>query len=141
MTLPIKMLRLGDAKLPDVHYAHDAGLDLYSLEEVTIAPSERVLVGTGIAMAIPQGYAGLVWDKSGHANKRGLKTLGGVVDAGYRGEIKVGLINLSQESVILPKHEPVAQMLIQKVEQVSVVEVDSLDDTERGSRGFDSRAN
>jgi len=135
--MQLKVIKLGDAKLPDYHYAHDAGLDLYVSDEVRIAPGERVSAPTGVAMAIPEGYVGLIWDKSGHSHKRGLKTMGGVVDSGYRGEVKVGIINLSRQEVVIGKHEAIAQMLIQKVEHVAVVE-GALDDTERGEKGFGS---
>ena len=135
----LRVKRTGDAVLPGYHYAHDAGLDLCTADDVSISPGARVLIHTGISMAIPEGHAGLIWDKSGVANKRGLKTLGGVVDSGYRGEILVGLVNLSGEEVRLPKHEPIAQILIQKIEHAQIQEVEDLDDTERGARGFDSR--
>ena len=131
---------MGDAKLPDYHYAHDAGLDLYASEAISLAPGERASVPTGIMLAIPEGYVGLVWDKSGRSHKQGLKTLGGVVDSGYRGEIKVGIINLSKETQTLQKHDAIAQLLVQKIEQVTVVPVESLDETERGARGFGSTA-
>lgn len=137
MQLLVQKLDPG-AKVPDYHYEHDAGLDLYALTDATLAPGERVSIPTGIAMAIPPGYVGLVWDKSGHSQKRGLKSLGGVIDSGYRGEILVGLINLSSESVTLPKHTSVAQLLIQKVEHVTVAETDTLDETQRGEKGFGS---
>lgn len=139
MSLELRIEKIGDAKLPDYHYAHDAGFDLYCAEEVTIKAGERALIGTGIKMAIPEGYAGLIWDKGGVSNKKGLKSLGGVVDTGYRGEVKVGLVNISKEEVVLPKHEPIAQMLIQKVEHAKIVEGKLDDETERGVRGFDSR--
>ena len=138
MALELKVKRIGDAKLPDYHYDHDAGLDFYVSTETTLAPGERKQVSTGIAVAIPEGYVGLLWDKSGHSHKRGLKTLGGVIDSGYRGEVLVGMINLSDVSVTLKKHDPVAQMLIQRVEHVEVQEVEDLNSTERGARGFGS---
>jgi dUTP pyrophosphatase len=138
MLLALKVKKIGDAKLPDYHYAHDAGLDLYASEDTLLSPGERVQVPTGISMAIPEGYVGLVWDKSGHSHKRGLKILGGVIDSGYRGEVMIGMVNLSDVAVTLKKHDPVAQMLIQKVEHVEILEVDELDSTERGVRGFDS---
>ncbi len=139
MSFDLRVKKIGDGRLPDYHYTHDAGLDLYAAREVSIPPGARALVPTGIACAIPEGYVGLVWDKSGLSNKKGLKTLGGVIDAGYRGEIMIGLINLSNSQVLLPKHEPVAQMLVQQIEHVHVVEVENLEGTERGEKGFDSR--
>jgi dUTP pyrophosphatase len=111
---------------------------LFAIESVAIIPNQRVQVGTGIAMEIPEGYVGLVWDKSGLSHKFGLKVLGGVIDSGYRGEVKVGIINLSTEKYFLEKGHKVAQMLIQKVEKTEIVEVAELTDSERGEGGFGS---
>lgn len=135
--LKIKRLHK-DAKIP--HYAHlgDAGLDLYAADGVTIAPNERAAVSTGIAMEIPDGYVGLIWDKSGLSIKHGLKTLGGVVDSGYRGEVLVGIINLSDAEYTIQKGEKVAQMIIQKKENIEVKEVSELGETARGEGGFGS---
>lgn len=127
-----------DAKLPSYAHAEDAGMDFYALEAVTIAPGERAAIKTGIAMAIPAGYVGLFWDKSGVAIKRGMKTIAGVVDSGYRGEVLVGLHNLGKEQQTFAAGEKVAQMLIQKVEHFELEEVDELDDTARGAGGFGS---
>ena len=138
--MPKVELKRLDRDMPLPSYAHegDAGFDLVAREEVTIAPGERVQVPTGIALHIPDGYVGLVWDKSGLSHKHGLKTLGGVVDAGYRGEVMVGLVNLGTEPYTLERHHKVAQMLIQKVEQATLEIVDSLDDSTRGTGGFGS---
>ena len=111
---------------------------MYALDELTIPAGGRALVSTGIALEIPSGFVGLIWDKSGLSIKNGLKTLGGVVDAGYRGEVKVGIVNLSNEDYALQAGDKVAQMLIQKVEQPVVEEVDELSDTSRGTGGFGS---
>jgi len=137
LTLKIKRLR-EDAKIP--HYAHpgDAGLDLYAVEDITFAPNERAAVPTGIAMEIPEGHVGFIWDKSGLSIKHGLKTLGGVVDSGYRGEVLVGIINLSDEEYTIRKGEKVAQMIIQKKESVAVEETAELGETTRGEGGFGS---
>lgn len=124
--------------MPNYAYHNDAGFDLCAIESVTIPAGSRVLVGTGIAMEIPDGYVGLVWDKSGLSNTHGLKTLGGVVDAGYRGEVKVGIINLSTSDYTIGAGHKVAQMLIQKVEQVEIKEVAELSDATRGEGGFGS---
>ncbi len=126
------------ALTPDYHIKGDAGLDLYTADSVTISPDERVQIKTGLAMEIPKGYVGLVWDKSGNSYKRGAKVLGGVVDSGYRGEIMVGLINLSKETIQYEPHTPIAQMLIQKVERVKITTVKKLGATERGSKAFGS---
>ena len=127
-----------DAKMPVFAHDTDAGMDLCSVTELTVAPGARVQVPTGIALAIPEGYAGLIWDKSGLSHKAGLKTLGGVVDAGYRGEIFVGLVNTSDTPHTFAVGDKVAQMLIQKIEQPVLTEVAALDDTQRGTGAFGS---
>lgn len=137
MELKIKKLH-ADAKVPSYAHSGDAGLDLYSLIEMTIPMGGRVLVGTGVAMDIPNGFVGLIWDKSGLSTTHGLKTLGGVVDAGYRGEVKVGMVNLGTEDYTISVGHKVAQMLIQKIEHAEVVEVEDLSDTSRGEGGFGS---
>lgn len=137
LTLKVKKLT-PDAVMPKVERAGDAGFDLYARESVTVGPGERKQVPIGIALEIPHGYAGLIWDKSGLSHKFGLKTLGGVIDAGYRGEIIVGVINLSEEAYTFEKGHKVAQMVLQKCEQADIVEVDELSDSERGAQGFGS---
>jgi dUTP pyrophosphatase len=126
--------------IPKLAYAKagDAAFDLYSAKDVSIAPMERVQVSTGVALEIPEGYAGLVWDKSGLSHKFGLRTLGGVIDSGYRGEIMIGIINLSKETYTFEKGHKVAQMLIQKVEHCDIVEANELSESERGSNAFGS---
>lgn len=113
-------------------------MDLFSALDVTIKKREWVGIPTGVAMEIPDGYVGLIWDKSGLSIKNGLKTLGGVVDAGYRGEVKVGIANISSDDYVVHAGEKVAQMLIQKIEHVMVEEVDTLENTARGADGFGS---
>jgi dUTP pyrophosphatase len=137
IAVPVQKLH-ESAKIPVYAYDHDAGFDLFACEEVTIAPGKRAAVKTGIALAIPDGYAGLIWDKSGISINGGLKTLGGVVDAGYRGEVLVGIVNLSGEPYTFKAGDKVAQMLVQKVERVTLEEVGILDDTSRSDRGFGS---
>ncbi|MEK7586662.1 MAG: dUTP diphosphatase [Patescibacteria group bacterium] len=137
MILKIKKLNL-EAKVPSYAHPGDAGLDLFALQEVILKPGEFTRIQTGVAIEIPTGNVGLIWDKSGMAANFGLKILGGVVDAGYRGEVQVGMINLSQKSYTIEKHHKVAQMLIQKVESPEIKEVDELSDTARGSGGFGS---
>ncbi len=127
-----------DAKIPTYAHATDAGMDLYAVGEYAILPGERVQVATGIALAIPSGYVGLVWDKSGISYKGGLKTLGGVVDADYRGEVLVGVVNVGDQVYRVEKGAKIAQMLIQKVEHPDLVIVETLDDTVRGEGGFGS---
>ncbi|HBH71716.1 MAG: hypothetical protein UU88_C0006G0022 [Parcubacteria group bacterium GW2011_GWC1_42_11] len=127
-----------DAKLPTYAHHGDAGFDLYAIESVSIPVGARVLVGTGIAIEIPDGYVGLIWDKSGLSMVHGLKNLGGVIDAGYRGEIKAGVVNLSDDDYTITAGHKVAQMLIQKVERADIKEVTELSDTSRGHGGFGS---
>ena len=121
-------------------YAHvsDAGMDLFADEAVIIRAGARAQIKTGIALAIPEGCVGLIWDKSGISHKEGLKTLGGVVDAGYRGEVLVGLINLSDTPYEVAKGAKIAQMLIQAVERPDIECVETLDETTRGAQGFGS---
>jgi dUTP pyrophosphatase len=137
MKLEVKKLD-SEAKLPTRAHSDDAGLDLYAVEKYTLQAGERRAVQTGIAVAIPSGYVGLIWDKSGLAAKAGLKTMGGVIDAAYRGEILVIVANLSDAQCIIEKGTKVAQLLIQKVELPEVCEVLELDDTVRGVNGFGS---
>ena len=137
MTIHIKKLR-NDAVVPSYAHAHDAGMDLYACERMVITAGTRGLVPTGIAMAIPAGYVGLIWDKSGVALKFGLKVMGGVIDSGYRGEIKVIVHNLSSADYVVKAGEKVAQMLIQQVMQMPITEVEDLDSTTRGEGGFGS---
>ncbi|MCK5026890.1 MAG: dUTP diphosphatase, partial [Candidatus Pacebacteria bacterium] len=92
----------------------------------------------GIAMEIPEGYVGLIWDKSGLAIKQGLKVLGGVIDSGYRGEVMVGMINLTNKTYTIAEGHKVAQMIIQKTEMVEIEEVEELSDAQRGDKGFGS---
>lgn len=139
---PVRLVRL-DAGLPLPTRAHhaDAGVDLYCTEPVHLAPGERVLVGTGIAVALPVGTVGLVHPRSGLAARQGLSIVNapGTIDAGYRGEIKVALINLDpRENIDLPRGARIAQLLIQRVELLDFVEVSELDETERGVGGHGS---
>ena len=126
--------------IPKITYAKigDAAFDLYSANDVTIAPMERIQVATGVALEIPEGYVGLIWDKSGLSHKFGLRTLGGVIDSGYRGEIMIGIINLSKEHYIFEKGHKVDQMIIQKHEHCAIVEVEQLSESQRGEGAFGS---
>jgi dUTP pyrophosphatase len=137
MKLKIKKLH-SEAVLPKYATKDDAAMDLFAIERVEVAPLERVQIGTGIAMEIPEGFVGLVWDKSGLSHKFGIKTLGGVIDSGYRGEIKVGIINLGKEKYVFEKGHKVAQMIIQKKETPEIIEVTELSNSERGEGGFGS---
>jgi len=134
----INILRVSkDATLPTRAHPDDAGMDLYSLEDITLEPGQGHTTRTGIALALPVGYVGLVADRSSMA-KKGIKTAGGVIDAGYRGEIHIVLWNISGTPVHLKKGERIGQLLIFPVITPQVIEVDSLDETARGSKGFGS---
>lgn len=112
-------------------------MDLYSLEDVVLNPGEGKVTKTGIAMAIPEGYVGLVADRSSMA-KRGVKTAGGIIDAGYRGEIHIVLWNIAREPIHLKRHERIAQLLILPIVTPAIREVTELSDTARGAKGFGS---
>jgi len=119
----------------------DAGLDLYAAESVTLAPGARAAVGTGIAVAIPQGCAGFVLPRSGLALRHGLSLVNtpGLIDAGYRGEIRVILINHDRDAALtIARGDRIAQLVIQRIETADLVEVDTLPTTSRGSGGFGS---
>ena len=137
MTIQVKKLS-EDAILPKFIRDGDAAMDLYSNEDVVLEPGQRLAVKTGIALAIPEGHAGLIWDRSGLAARNGITTMGGVIDSNYRGEIGIILQNHSSEPLQVEKGMRIAQMLIQKVEQRELVEVESLDETHRGDAGFGS---
>jgi len=135
----IKIKRIDKSvNLPSYAHEGDAGMDLYSAEELVLKPGERRTVKTGIKMAIPKGYVGLVWDKSGIASNHGIKTMAGVVDSGYRGEVCVVLKNLGDNDFKIEKNSKIAQMLIQPVESRKIVEVKELDETARGAGAWGS---
>ena len=130
-----------EVELPSYAYEGDAGLDLRSNEDVTLEPFERRLVSTGLAVAIPDGYAGFVQPRSGLALRRGLSMANtpGLIDAHYRGELKVCAINLDpSEPIHISRGERIAQLVIQKVPVVQLHEVEELDETDRGAGGFGS---
>lgn len=140
--LDIQVVRL-DPDLPPPSYAHpgDAGADLLTTVDVTLAPGERALVPTGVAIALPEGYVALVHPRSGLAARHGLSIVNtpGTVDAGYRGEIKVLLINLDPvEPITLRRGDRVAQLVVQRVERARFVEVSALPDSVRGDGGYGS---
>lgn len=139
MGIKLKLIKIDrDVPLPQYARFGDAGLDLYSAEEVTLKPGERYGVRTGVKMEIPDNHVGLIWDKSGVALNSGIKTMGGVVDSGYRGEVKVILVNLSDKDFSIKKHSKIAQMLIKKFEQAEIEVVDELNESERGEGAFGS---
>ena len=132
-----------DADVPLPSYAHpgDAGADLVTTADVTLGPGERSVVGTGIAIALPDGYAAFVHPRSGLAARHGLSIVNapGTVDAGYRGEIKVCLVNLDPaEPVRLQRGDRIAQLVVQRVEKARFTEVERLPGSARGDGGYGS---
>ena len=141
-TITLKLKKL-DEGLPAPAYANpgDAGLDLYAAKDVTLQPGQRAMIPTGIAIAIPQGYAGFVQPRSGLAAQQGFSIVNtpGLIDSGYRGEIGViGLNTDTQNEIVIARGDRVAQLVIQEVPVVELLEVDELDETERSSGGFGS---
>jgi dUTP pyrophosphatase len=138
--LPIRRLR-DDAVVPERAYAGDAGLDLASCERVELRPGERATVGTGLAIAIPDGYAGFVQPRSGLAARHGLTIVNtpGLVDSGYRGELRVVLLNTDEsEPFVVEPGMRIAQLVVLQVPGIDPVEVGELPESERGVRGFGS---
>lgn len=125
------------SKLPTKAHDSDAGYDLYSATEKVLFPEEISSIHTGIKIKIPTNYAGLIWDKSGLA-KKGLKTMGGVIDSGYRGEIIIVIKNVSNEVINIEKGQKIAQILIQKIKSFDVIEGNVENDSTRGDGGFGS---
>lgn len=139
---PIAIKRL-DPELPLPKRAHpeDAGADLYSAENLTLQPGQRALVATGVAIALPVGTVGLIHPRSGLAAKHGLSIVNtpGTIDAGYRGELKVCLINTDRETPVeITRGMRIAQLVVQRVELVEFAEVNELDETVRGAGGYGS---
>ena len=140
--LPIRRLR-PDAVVPERAYAGDAGLDLAACERVELAPGERAIVGTGLAVAIPEGYAGFVQPRSGLAARHGITIVNapGLVDSGYRGELRVVLLNTdAREPFVVEAGMRVAQLVVVPVPEFGLTEVEELPESERGVRGFGSSA-
>ena len=161
--MEISVKRLSEsAILPTKAYEHDAGYDLYSTDDVTIKAGGTTLVSTGISMEIPQGYVGLIWPRSGLAVKKGIDVFAGVIDSGYRNEIKVCLFNsqldalvqssddgwgathivsaavLCDNQITIKKGDKIAQILIQPAPHFDLLEVKSLSESDRGGKGFGS---
>lgn len=138
MSLTIKIKRLHpDAKLPSYAHPGDVGLDLYSLEDKTLAPGGHHIFANGFALEFPTGYAGIIKDKGG-ISKSGLHTMGGVFDAGFRGEYNVHLVNLSDKPYVVEKGDKVAQLVIFPVEIAKLEEAQELSDSSRGTGQFGS---
>lgn len=142
-TIKVKKLT-STATIPTKSRKTDAGYDLYSDEDIALYPEDTKLISTGIAFAIPDGYAGLIWDRSGLGTK-GIHRHAGVVDSSYRGEVKVALYNaraghidFTDNMYFISRGDRIAQILFQKVPHFDLVETEELDDTDRGSSGFGS---
>ncbi len=140
LEVPLVLL---DQGLPAPSYAHpgDAGADLRTAVDVTLGPGERALVPTGVALALPDGFVGLVHPRSGLAQRHGLSIVNtpGTIDAGYRGEIKVLLVNLDPRwSIELARGDRIAQLVVQRVERARFVEVETLPESRRGAGGYGS---
>lgn len=137
MKIPAKKL-YSDAQLPQMIKEGDAAMDFYSYKDYELSVGEKVIVETGVAIAIPRGYWGNVRDRSGLAAKHSLHTMGGVFDSNYRGEVQIVLINLGQETYSIKKGDRICQMIIEKHEDLEVLEVEQLDETNRGEERFAS---
>jgi len=137
MKLKIKKLH-PNAKIPSYAHHGDAGFDLYVPEPITLQPGDRKTIPLGIAVEIPDGYVGLMFDKSSLSHKQGLKTFGNVIDSGYRGEIHAGLINQSGQTQTLEAGQKIIQMLIMPVMTVDIEEAEVLSESERGAGNFGS---
>jgi dUTP pyrophosphatase len=138
--LAVQRLR-PDAVVPERAYSGDAGLDLTACERVVLAPGERAVVATGVAVAIPDGYAGFVQPRSGLAARNGITIVNapGLIDSGYRGEVRVILLNSDRdEAFVVEPGMRVAQLVVLPVPELELVEVDELPTSERGARGFGS---
>jgi dUTP pyrophosphatase len=131
MQVKVKKLK-ENAKLPTHGHPGDAGIDFYSTHKVVFMPGKQERVSTGVAIEIPEGHVGLIWDKSSISFNMGLKVMGGVIDSGYRGEIIMNLLNVTDKEVTLEEGHKIAQMLIQRFEDCDIVEVDEISDTVRG---------
>ena len=137
-----------NAKMPTRAHDNDAGWDLYCIEEVTINGGERKTIKTGISLAMPDNWRGLIWPRSGLAVKNGVDVLAGVIDSGYRGEVKVCLFNSTiplplfetaqDVAVSFKAGDKIAQILFEKIDDVLLVETDTLSETDRGEKGFGS---
>ncbi len=137
MELKIKKLS-ADALLPSYAHSNDAGMDVFTPVEFSLEPGERKLIPLGFAMEFSDDHVARCLDKSGLASKHGIHTLAGVMDASYRGEINVALINLGQEPYTFSKGDKIAQIVMTPISHASIIEVDTLSETTRGEGGFGS---
>lgn len=136
MDIKVRKIR-EDAKLPVYGHPGDAGMDLFSVDECVLEKNNAQPVLTGIQVEIPDGYVGLIWDKSG-ISLQGVHRLAGVVDSGYRGEVKVVMINLGRQDYKIEKGTKIAQMLIQPIVSANIIESEDLEESSRGKNGFGS---
>jgi len=136
MKVKVKLLKEG-AKMPKYHHIGDVGMDMYAMETVTIKPGENYRFWHGFALEFPVGYAGIVKDKSS-ISKMGLHSLGGVFDAGYRGEYNTHLVNLSDKPYTVEEGDKVGQLLLIPVAFAEFEETDTLSESDRGDKGFGS---
>ncbi len=131
--MQLKIKKLDErAKLPTKGHPGDAGIDLYTLEEVSIPSMAQVVVRTGLAFELPEDYVALAWDKSSISFKNKLTVMGGVIDSGFRGEVTIALINLSTETQVLAQGQKFCQILIQRYEDCDILEAENLSETVRG---------
>lgn len=137
MQISIKKIR-DNIKLPTYANSGDAGMDVYTPEAFSLEPGERKFVPVGFGVQIPDGYVLLAWGKSSLAAKAGIETMGGVIDSGYRGEIFIGLVNLSNVSYAFEAGDKIAQLLLQQVARPEIIEVQDLENSDRGDGGFGS---
>ena len=136
--MELKVKRISkDAKLPSYQHKGDAGMDIFAAMDCILGPGEAKAIPTGIKIAVPEGYVGLLWDKSG-ISLRGIHRLAGVIDSGYRGEVKVVMVNIGEDLFRVEKGMRIAQLLIQPAVEVNVVETDEMGETTRGEEGFGS---
>tara|TARA_Y100000034_G_scaffold44576_1_gene54744 strand:- start:35889 stop:36311 length:423 start_codon:yes stop_codon:yes gene_type:complete len=136
--MKVKIQKISDIDTPSYAKQGDAALDLRAAESILLKAGDKYLVKTGIKMAIPPGYVGLIWDRSGLAVKNEIHALAGVVDSGYRGEVCVVLKNLGKEDFQIEKNMRIAQMIIQPHITATLEEVNNLEQSERGQGGFGS---
>ena len=140
MEVKVKILS-EKGRVPTRAHDTDAGWDLYSSERLQIMPDHRRLVSTSISLAIPEGHVGLVWPRSGLSIKKGIDVFAGVIDSGYRGEVKVCLFSSGATAFDIDEGDRIAQILIQKISDCKMVGVESLDGSDRGDGGFGSSGN
>ena len=139
MSMKIQIKKIyPDVNIPHFSLEGDAAMDLYCVEDLVLQPGEKIACKTGIAIKIPSGYVGLIWDKGSVGIVAGVKTLGGVFDSNYTGEWLIGLINLGKKDYKIEMGQKIAQVIFQKIEVPEIEEVDELDQTNRGDGRFGS---